>query len=109
MLLSASFSDYLRLHLVQGIKRILREEGQGNIDVNARDRDGDAYLHVLVRRIISSSGHKTKAVKYKKAALECLWTFLVYCDATHFDVNIISEKDGNTALHIGVLVSVSYL
>lgn len=99
-LLSLAFCVYR----FQSIKKILRGEEHVEIDVNAKDFDGDAYLHVLVRRIVSSSGHKMKP-KHKKTALECLWTFLVYCDSTHFDVNIVSNKDGSTALHIGVLVS----
>ena len=69
--------------------------------MNAKDRNGDAYLHVLVRRIIASQKGQ------RKAALECLWTFLVYCDSTHFDIDIISNMDGNTALHVAVLVSLT--
>ena len=74
--------------------------------MNAQDHNGDTYLHVLVRRIVSPSGHKMKD-KHRKIALECLWTFLVYCDSTRFDINTISNRDGNTALHISVSVSVS--
>lgn len=89
---------------MQGIKRFLRgEEHVSGLNLNAEDENGDAYLHVLVRRIIAPPSTKAK-VKHKKAALECLWTFLVYCDSTHFDINIVSNKDGNTGLHIAVMV-----
>ena len=88
---------------VQAIKKLLRGENEGRIDVNAADYNGDAYIHVLVRRITTQPEHKLKD-KRRKAALECLWTFLVYCDSTRFDINIASNRDGNTALHIAVLV-----
>ena len=88
---------------VQAIKKLLRGENEGRIAVNAADYNGDAYIHVLVRRITSQPEHKLKD-KRRKAALECLWTFLVYCDSTSFDINIASNRDGNTALHIAVLV-----
>ena len=69
--------------------------------MNARDESGDVILHVLVRRVISS----TVKPKEQKTALDRLWTFLVYCDADNFDINIVSNRDGNTALHIALSVS----
>ena len=69
--------------------------------MNARDENDDVFLHVLIRRITSS---KLKP-KEHKTALDSLWKFLVYCDADSFDINIVSNHDGNTALHIALLVS----
>ena len=88
---------------MQSIKRFLRGEGQAGLDLNAKADSGDAYIHVIVRRITTQPANKMKD-KHKKVALECLWTFLVYCDSSHFDVNTVSNMDGNTALHIAVLV-----
>ena len=81
------------------MKKLLRGEDHIRIDVNAKDPKGDAYIHMLVRKIVTSRPGQ------KKIALECLWTFLVYCDSTHFDIDIVSNMDGNTALHVAVLVS----
>lgn len=69
--------------------------------MNAQDDNGDVFLHVLTRHITSS---KLKP-KERKATFDCLWKFLVYCDADSFDINIVSNRDGNTALHIALLVS----
>lgn len=85
----------------QGIKEILRKCKSTEINVNVEDENGDMFLHVLVRRIVSSNLKS----KEHKAALDSLWKFLVYCDTDSFDINVISKHDGNTALHIALLVS----
>lgn len=90
--------DLLYLIKLQLIKKLLVE---GKVNVNHRNDIGEAPIHTLVR--------KARGAKKNTGPFECLWTYLVYCDSTKFDINIQSEQEWNTALHIAAEVSASKL
>ena len=59
--------------------------------MNARDQNGDAAVHAIVRR--TPDKHK----------FDCLLALLINSDAGYFDINLITA-DNNTALHLAVKV-----
>lgn len=71
------------------------------MDVNHKNDVGEAPIHTLVRKVVGKKNSK----KEKDNALECVWTFLVYCDNSKFDVDIQNEVGSDTALHIAAEVS----
>jgi len=61
------------------------------LDVNERDQNGDAVIHVIVRR--PQDKHK----------FDCLLSLLIHSDVGSLDINL-TTGDNNTALHLAVKV-----
>ena len=61
--------------------------------MNARDKNGDAPIHAIIR---AKNKHK----------FECLMALLVHSDVSVLDIDATSADD-NTALHLAVMVCLS--
>lgn len=71
------------------------KNGDAVLDLNALNSEGDAPIHAIVRR------------KRKKRA-SLLLTLLVN-GCSKVDIDKYSEKSGDTALHLAVMVSGVYI
>ena len=83
------------LHFVphsQALAKYMMRKSDDVTDLNALNYEGDAPIHAIVR-------HKRK--KRERAAL--LLTLLVN-GCSDVDINKYSEKSGDTALHLAVMV-----
>lgn len=63
-----------------------------------RNDIGETPLHTLVRKLVGKDNDKN---------FNNLWSFLVYCNSKTFDINVKTEAEGNTALHLAAEVQLA--